>query len=443
MAFNDVEMAILAQASYKVSRRFEGESLHSVLTDPDMKKYLSESLGPGYSKHLTSLTNKVKGSGYTVVKTQDNTPSGFAAFAVKDPGNNVTVACRGTEMGELANDPKIALADIGEDVSLAFSKQTGQQKDMDAFMADLKTGGYGSYSFTGHSLGGNLAMYGAITTVSAGQVAQCTTYNAPGFNSDFLHDNASKIQSLKGKMLAYQNELDGVSPSFNVPGKVVVLECEGNDAEYYAEAMKMGMTCPLGVSTHLLDKLVPNADGSFKKNKSGMMQPTVLGLLLGTATTVSDIPLVIGQYIDKIFGKTEKESPTPNTEGIPVAATSVLATGGQRIQLTPAELKAQAKEMSSLAEEYNNLFDGVTAELNRVNGNWSVNLARNFSAKITSAQGKFRHVTEMLTTGANIAMLSANSFENTDAALAKMMVSGAEIHVSSSGRTHGGGGRRF
>ena len=96
-----------------------------------------------------------------------------------------------------------------------------------------------------------------------------------------------------------------------------------------------------------------------------------------------------------------------------------------KIQLTPAELKAQAAEMSALSAEYEMLFSGVSSSLKNVNSNWSANLSRNFEGKITSAQNAFKGMTDKLTQGAIIATTSANTFESVDSLLAKNYVGSA------------------
>lgn len=98
-----------------------------------------------------------------------------------------------------------------------------------------------------------------------------------------------------------------------------------------------------------------------------------------------------------------------------------------KIQLTPAELKAQAAEMETLSGEYDALFGSVVTELKSINGNWSPNLAHNFSGKITSAQNKFRHVTDMLSDGAKAATAGANAFENTDKVLSILYKTGIDV----------------
>ena len=220
MIYTDVELSILSQLAYQDMR--EGETLWSALLNN--QGYLEKSLGSDYKSHISGLISKVKDNGCYIVKAQTNTSSGFSAFAVKDPiNNNVVVACRGTELGKISENPITAGKDLYEDVSLALSQQTLQQKDMDSFMNDLQKGGYDEYSFTGHSLGGNLAMYGAITLKDKSKLKECKTFNAPGFNKDFHKQYESEIKSVKKRMTSYQNKYDGVSEALEVHGEKVIL----------------------------------------------------------------------------------------------------------------------------------------------------------------------------------------------------------------------------
>lgn len=408
MAFTDIDLAILSQASYNVSRRYEGMSLYEVLTDSNMNDYLKENLGSGYTKHLSTLIERVKESSYTIVKVQDNTQNGFAAFAVKDPNNNVTVACRGTELGKLKSDPSTALLDLGEDVKLALSRETAQQADMAKFMDDIQRGNYDSYSFTGHSLGGNLAMYGAITLDDPSKLAQCKTFNAPGFNSNFHRDHKDDIAAVEDRITSYQNKYDGVSEALTVPGNVVILDSKKKSN--------------WGVSGHMLDDLVIK-DGQFKTSKSQKKAITALGSLLYITSRLPDSMLILGPVGPSIRNMAATNiSMAGNGLSSELINTSVGVSGNsQKIQLTPSELRGLASQMVSLSDEYNSLFDNVISELNRVNGNWSANLANNFAGKITSAQGKFKHIPDMLASGAAVANLSANNYEDTDSLLTKVI----------------------
>ena len=397
MIYTDVELSILSQLAYQDMR--EGETLWSALLNN--QGYLEKSLGSDYKSHISGLISKVKDNGCYIVKAQTNTSSGFSAFAVKDPiNNNVVVACRGTELGKISENPITAGKDLYEDVSLALSQQTLQQKDMDSFMNDLQKGGYDEYSFTGHSLGGNLAMYGAITLKDKSKLKECKTFNAPGFNKDFHKQYESEIKSVKKRMTSYQNKYDGVSEALEVPGEKVILASQ----KKYID----------GAICHLQDDFVIEG-GSFKKAKPQKKSVTALGLLLkygGSAVGHVD------ENRDNL-GSISRFNALQSSKSGDITTFSTL--GSSRIKLTPDELKGQASQMLALGNEFEQLFDGVISDLNSVNKNWSANLANNFTGKITSAQGRFKHISDMLASGAAVANLSAVNYEEADSLLTKVV----------------------
>ncbi len=110
-----------------------------------------------------------------------------------------------------------------------------------------------------------------------------------------------------------------------------------------------------------------------------------------------------------------------------------------KIQLTPEELLGQSQEMLSLQKDYESLFQETDALLNRINGNWSANLANNFAGKIASAQKGFRQICSMLEQGGNLAAASANTFASIDTLLGKAMAGeGAGGQVLGASATAGG-----
>lgn len=98
----------------------------------------------------------------------------------------------------------------------------------------------------------------------------------------------------------------------------------------------------------------------------------------------------------------------------------------ETIKLSPEMLMSQSAQLSTLSNDFSNLFDSVVSELNTINGNWSKNLANNFVGKIVSAQNGFRSVVDALLNGSEAAGICARSFENIDDVLAKIMAGGGE-----------------
>lgn len=232
MAFTDVEMAILSQLAYcgstkEVSKSERpstavqtGDTLYEVLLEN--QEWLRSKLGDAYNDAIQRLMTKAENSEYTVVLAEDDKyGTGFAAIAIKDPDNTVTVATRGTEGFSCDYDSR---KDVVADVELAYSVSTAQQKEMENFMQALENKGYDGYYFTGHSLGGNLALYGAITFEPSEKVKGVVTFNAPGFNDKFINKYSREITALYGRTNNYQNEYDSVSSIMTVPGPTTIIE---------------------------------------------------------------------------------------------------------------------------------------------------------------------------------------------------------------------------
>lgn len=104
-----------------------------------------------------------------------------------------------------------------------------------------------------------------------------------------------------------------------------------------------------------------------------------------------------------------------------------------KIKITPEALQAQAAEMKALESGYSALFSGVSSDLKSVNSNWSANLSRNFTGKITSAQKTFTEITQDLMNGANAADTCAVTFHSIDSELAKLYCSDRDSSPKKSG----------
>ena len=336
MAFTDVEMAILSQCAYL--KNFPDDvaqkSLHSFLTEN--KDKLSEELGKGYDNALDGLLKKTKDQPYKIVQSTDDADgTGFAAFAIADPNNEVTVACRGTEgFNPLSKDSR---KDMLADVQLTYSLQTNQQKQMEAFVQRLEGKGYDGYYFTGHSLGGNLAMYGSIALSDPAKLKHTATYNAPGFNAAFWEENRDRINAVSGRMTTFQNEMDAVSDCFISPGNIVILEDAGLDVNYD------------GVSSHFLSELQISGDEkTFDRNENGVKKPTLVGLGAFGLTTLTDGGMIL---------------PSPLISGGKKVVSFVSSAFEKDVRVPIGLLREYADQMQTFAETNASVFDRLTNSL--------------------------------------------------------------------------------
>lgn len=295
MAFTDVEMAILSQLAYygsnpdKQTQPSKGDSLHSILTNKSIKKYLENQLGDGYSEALKELIKKTEGKDYKVVRSvDDNKGTGFAAIAIKDPENNVTVATRGTEGFDVLGSDA-SRRDVAADLELAFSLSTSQQEEMKKFMQNLEKEGYDGYYFTGHSLGGNLANYGAITFIPIEKVKGVVTFNAPGFNEAFLGKYSAEIFALYNRLKNYQNEYDYVSSIMFVPGPAIIIESSKKEDGWFK------FDDHLGSDDHGLNAL--KVDGNGFNSKEPQVKSVQTHFAHGVIETLRDLTGMKGHTV--------------------------------------------------------------------------------------------------------------------------------------------------
>lgn len=249
MAFTAEEQAVLAQLSYLdiETSELNPVSLYDVLNNENYREKLNKALSGdpksagGYEDVLTGLINKVEGQDYHIVKSvNDRYDTGFSAIAISDPNNDVTVACRGTEDLTKVGRDEDSNRDALTDVQIGLQKETNQQQELEKFIDDLEDCGYDGYYFTGHSLGGNLAIHGAIYVGDPDKVKGVTTYNAPGFNPKYWDIHAMRIMQLAGKITNYENQYDIVSEIFVKPGETVYLECNNpGDINHLMNEFKM------------------------------------------------------------------------------------------------------------------------------------------------------------------------------------------------------------
>lgn len=225
--FTDEELMVIAQLSYRDPYiKVKGYNLSLADMLEHEKSYLESSLGKDKRDLIESLINKTKGKDYYIVaSTNDKHGTGFSALAIEGPDKGtVTVAVRGTE--KIGIDNENSTRDTYTDAQLGFESETNQQKKMDDFMKQFEN--YDSIYLTGHSLGGNLAVSGAVGFEDPNKIKGVVTFNCPGQNVDYRTRNAFRIKKIEGKVKNYQNEKDWVSDINVAVGEIIIIKSNGN-----------------------------------------------------------------------------------------------------------------------------------------------------------------------------------------------------------------------
>lgn len=162
----------------------------------------------------------------------DNANSGFVGYAINTGADNVPiVVSRGSEGKEYPGDPRgmMSATDWLDNYQLAYLPDTKQQevalKFLERVVDEHK---YTEVEITGHSKGGNNAIYSHIAYMQQYPETNVTlnsvTFNAPGFNNKFLEQYTEEIAQFSGNIKEYQNMHDATSSLLNNIGTVEIIQ---------------------------------------------------------------------------------------------------------------------------------------------------------------------------------------------------------------------------
>lgn len=140
-------------------------------------------------------------------KRDTNAETGFYACLIDTRDGDAVIGFRGTE----CFDNQLIL-DGAADVGLLNSTQTTQQAEAEAFTQYVNQeygNDYENFSFTGHSLGGNLAEHATITAPDGMSIRRCVSYDGPGYSNEYIAAHRGDIERRAPYIDHYQYSLIG------------------------------------------------------------------------------------------------------------------------------------------------------------------------------------------------------------------------------------------
>ncbi|MBH5320065.1 DUF2974 domain-containing protein [Paenibacillus sp. GSMTC-2017] len=235
---------------------------------------------------------------WQIKNVKPNTEKGFSAFTIQtdknDPSTQI-IAFRGSE----PMDRPEHWNDWSNNLKTMYLLQAPQQEEAAAYVNKLLSDNptIKSLYLTGHSLGGNLALYSGITLSAEDQkkLVTATTFNAPGFNRDVLTTYQQSIANLnnQGKLTEYRNAQDIVPALFHNPSAGVYVQSTFSNTDY--------------LGSHSLFATAMNADGTgflLDSDQSFKLIPQKVQQLTQAAESLPyDVKAMLVEEIDKI--KTE------------------------------------------------------------------------------------------------------------------------------------------
>ena len=194
-------------ADYYLSDTNPGKFKYDDIQDQRIISILKECQSGAYSDYeIVNYDNK-------------NDGDGFVGYAIKTSNNEIIIASRGSEMpyGEedeipdsVSNNLKPTWEDWIDNFKISAQCETTQQASAKEFLKVVGEKGYKEIYITGHSKGGNNALYMAVTADPQllEYIKKCITFNAPGFNNEFIKNNKEAIEKLLSgdKVIEYQGK---------------------------------------------------------------------------------------------------------------------------------------------------------------------------------------------------------------------------------------------
>lgn len=259
----------------------------------EKEKFASEDDYQTYLDTAASLEKKLKENNFVIsryVDQNDSNESGFMAFAIEpvpNPEKEAYVISRGSDLMDGSfmqsinplNEDNTLNDWWSADAALAWSEQTRQQQEMQVFMEGLAK--YDSITLAGHSLGGNLAVYGAVSYPNHEKIKNVYSFNGPGFNPKFHTENLTAIKDLEGRIWNFQNENDMVSSMLIDVGKVVILES--------------ALTEDNIITNHSLWTCAMDPDGTVRRGASG--KKYIWTEAIGAVSNVISVGIKIGEFV--------------------------------------------------------------------------------------------------------------------------------------------------
>jgi len=224
-ADSDVRMLIATQVAYLdgAEGMTVGELVDRVISNYGNQANLSgkQKAQLDYAQYIQTQIEKynLPDCNNWVIKevADDNAQSGFYGCLIDTGDGDAVLGFRGSESFDMHQKVSDwAVADFG----LLNSTGTEQQQlaaEFTQYVNDVYGDTYGSYSFTGHSLGGNLAEHATLTAPEGMPVHRCVNLDGPGYSNEYIAAHQADIARRSAYIDHYQYSLVG-SLLIPVPG---------------------------------------------------------------------------------------------------------------------------------------------------------------------------------------------------------------------------------
>ena len=215
---SDIRMMIATQAAYldavpgaKVGDLIE-RTISSYAGRPDLSKQEQAQLNTAQYMKEQIEAHGLYDCNYWLVKevSDSNQENGFYGCLIDTRDGDAILGFRGSE----SYDAKQTVSDWGAaDLGLLNNRDTTLQQEMaqkfTRYVNDHYGSEYDSFSFTGHSLGGNLAEHATVTAPDTMPIHRCVSLDGPGYSDEYISRYSGQIAQRGQYIDHYQYSLVG------------------------------------------------------------------------------------------------------------------------------------------------------------------------------------------------------------------------------------------
>lgn len=266
---SDFSMQMFSKLAYanvlddqNIKTQFEvsgnGISISTIMKQDYIKSIF---LDEGYTPSEIEQFIEECGNFFLVDVLDDNEESGYYGLVITPTLNSTEaiIASRGSEsFFENLNDWET-------DGSLIYEHETMQHEYLSSVIESGRLENYTDLHVTGHSLGGNNSLF--LATATDLPIIDCRTFNAPGFNKEYIEAHSDKIDYMNelGIIKEYRHNRDVVSGILYNPSDPIYVKGRG-EIDFFC---------------HDLIQLSFNEDGSISKskNQNATLTPTLFTII--------------------------------------------------------------------------------------------------------------------------------------------------------------------
>lgn len=305
LPFNEIDALIFAELAYinfdHIIKDISFKKLKELVIKDKKAFYFGSVDANGNRKLLEAMMKSPRYEnvkvGYCQSKVNKKTNEQFYALTIIMPNREAYIAFRGTD---------VTLSGWREDLLMAFQDNIPGQKSALKYIKNAVTLFKGRFYIGGHSKGGNLAIYAALSMGEKNEerLIKAYSFDGPGFRNGIEEQPAFK--RLEGRLEKFLTTHDMIGVIYNNFANPKIVYSTGvllgGHDPFYWEINERKMLFRYAKDRSLISKGGEEALMNFLRNESDeskQVAVTVISDLLGESETIYDLLLNAGRSIKR------------------------------------------------------------------------------------------------------------------------------------------------